>query len=158
VPVIYRRAELSDVPAICRLPQPGEAGGDPEDRMTLYLKGEHHPQKALPPRAMWIAEQDGAPIGYIAGHLTLRFECDGELQWIYVVRENRRSHVASSLVQLLAGWFVEREARRICVDVGDESARPFYRQLGAFALRPHWMVWEDIAIVLEPGVEEDSAT
>jgi hypothetical protein len=73
-----------------------------------------------------------------------------------VVRERRRSHIATELVRLLAAWFVAREARRICVDVGDESARPFYRQLGAFALRPHWMVWEDISIVLQPPAEKQT--
>jgi hypothetical protein len=82
---------------------------------------------------------------YVAGHLTRRFNCDGELQWIYVVREHRRSHVATELVGLLAGWFTAQRASRICVDVGDESARPFYSSLGAVDLNKHWMVWTDIA-------------
>src|SRR6266480_932854 len=118
MPIIYRRAELTDVPVMAHLPQPGEAGGDPEDRMIRYLAGEHHPQQALAPRAMWIAELDGEPIGYTAGHLTRRYACDGELQWIYVVRDHRRTHVASELLRLLAQWFVDQRAVRICVDVG----------------------------------------
>ena len=116
--------------------------------MLRYLAGEHHPQHALPPRAMWIAELNGAPIGYTAGHLTRRFGCDGELQWIYVIRDQRRHHVASKLLQLLARWFVDQPALRICVNVGDEAARPFYQWHGAADLRPHWMVWEDISQVL----------
>ncbi len=97
MPIIYRRAELTDVPVMAHLPQPGEAGGDPEDRMLRYLAGEHHPQPALAPRVMWVAELDGSAIGYTAGHLTRRFGCDGELQWIYVVRDHRLSHIASDL-------------------------------------------------------------
>lgn len=136
------------MPVISKLPQPGEAGGDPEERMLGYLAGDRHPQQALAPRAMWIAELDGEPIGYTAGHLTRRYGCDGELQWIYVVRDQRRTHVASELLRLLARWFVEQRALRICVDVGDEEARPFYRRSGAVDLNKHWMVWEDISLVL----------
>jgi GNAT superfamily N-acetyltransferase len=143
--IIYRRAGPGDVPAMADLPQPGEAGGDPPERMLRYVTGESHPRQALPPRAMWIAEANGAPIGYAAGHLTRRFDCDGELQWIYVVREHRRSRVASELLRLLAGWFVDQRALRICVDVGDDAARPFYRRLGAVDLNKHWMVWNDIS-------------
>jgi GNAT superfamily N-acetyltransferase len=143
--IVYRRGGPADVPAASALPQPGEAGGDPPDRMLTYLAGESHPRQALPPRAMWIAELDGALIGYAAGHLTRRYDCDGELQWIYVVREHRRAHVATELLRLVASWFIEQNALRICVDVGDEAARPFYRRLGAVDLNKHWMVWKDIS-------------
>jgi GNAT superfamily N-acetyltransferase len=143
--ISYRRAELADILAVSGLRQPSEAGGAATDRMLRYLTGGHHPQQALPPRAMWVAAIDGVPIGYVAGHLTRRFDCDGELQWIYVVREHRRSHVATELVRLLAEWFTARGASRICVDVGDDAARPFYRARGAVDLNRHWMVWNDIS-------------
>jgi len=151
--VQYRRAALSDVPLVAGLPREGEAGGDPPERMARYLAGVHHPQQALPPRAMWIAERGDVPIGYVAGHLTRRFGCDGELQWIYVIHEHRRTRVASTLLRLLAEWFVERHARRVCVDLGDDAARPFYRRHGAVELNPHWMVWEDIGAVLREPAE-----
>jgi GNAT superfamily N-acetyltransferase len=143
----YRKAELADVPRLVGLPRAGEAGGD--HRMPQYLAGEHHPQHALPPRVLWMASVGDTPIGYTAGHLTRRFGCDGELQWIYVVAEHRRGGVASALLRLLAGWFVEHGARRVCVDVGDDEARPFYRRHGAVELNGHWMVWNDIGEVVE---------
>jgi len=143
--IIYRKALLTDVAAMAGLPRPGEAGGDPPDRMHRYLAGESHPRQALPPRAMWLAEFGGAPIGYAAGHLTRRFDCEGELQWIYVALEHRRSRIGTELLRLVASWFVEQNALRVCVDVGDDAARPFYRQLGAVDLNKHWMVWNDIS-------------
>lgn len=97
---------------------------------------------------MWMATAGDSPVGYVAGHLTRRFNCDGELQWIYVVPDQRRNHVASELLRLLARWFVEQNARRVCVDVGDDAARPFYRRHGAVDLNKHWMVWNDIGDVL----------
>jgi GNAT superfamily N-acetyltransferase len=147
--VHYRDADLADVPRLARLRREGEAGGASEDRMLRYLVGEHHPQQALLPRAMWIAVDGELPIGYVAGHLTRRFGCDGELQWIYVVQEHRRARIASSLLRFLAEWFLEHGARRVCVDVGDDNARPFYRRHGAVELNRHWMVWNDIGGVLE---------
>jgi ribosomal protein S18 acetylase RimI-like enzyme len=93
---------------------------------------------------MWIAEENGSPVGYVAGHLTRRFDCDGEVQWIYVIQSRRRSGIATALLRLMAQWFGEHDAHRICVDVGDDEARHFYRKTGATELRPHWMVWEDL--------------
>ena len=156
--LLYRRVGLADVPLLIELPREGEAGGD--RRMPQYLAGEHHPQNALLPRAMWMAtDGDDTPVGYVAGHLTRRFDCDGELQWIYVVPDHRRTHVASELLALVAGWFVENGARRVCVDVGSEDARPFYRYHGAVELNKHWMVWEDIGqslVMMKSGAPSNS--
>jgi len=116
--------------------------------MFTYLAGQSHPREALAPRAMWMATVGESPVGYVAGHLTRRYNCDGELQWIYVVADQRRNHVASELLRLMAEWFVEHDARRVCVDVGDDAARPFYRRHGAVELNKHWMVWNDIGVVL----------
>ena len=120
--------------------------------MSRYLAGEHHPRQALPPRVMWIATEAGRPVGCAAGHLTRRFGCGGELQWIYVVPEHRGGGVAPELLRLLAAWFVERRALRVCVDVGDERARKFYRRHGAGELGEHWLVWSDVgALLRRPG-------
>jgi ribosomal protein S18 acetylase RimI-like enzyme len=145
--VQYRQVNAADVAALARLRMPGEAGGASEERMRKYLAGEHHPQHALAPRAMWVAVEGEVPVGYVAGHLTRRFDCDGELQWIYVLRHYRRSGVATRLVALLAEWLVAQGARRVCVDVGDDAARAFYRRLGAVDLNQHWMAWNDIGVV-----------
>jgi len=144
--VLYRRASLADVPRLIGLPRPGEAGGD--HRMLQYLAGEHHPQQALAPRVLWMAESGVSAVGYVAGHLTRRYGCEGELQWLYVVPEHRRDGVGSRLLALMADWFVARNARRICVDVGDDAARPFYHRHGAVELNRHWMVWQDIAALM----------
>lgn len=146
--VHYRPADLADVPTLARLREEGEAGGADEDRMRGYLSGERQPQHALRPRAMWLAAESDRSIGYVAGHLTRRYACDGELQWIYVVRDHRRTGVASELLRLLSAWFAEHGARRICVDVGDDRARSFYRRHGAVHLNAHWMVWDDLSAAI----------
>ena len=95
-----------------------------------------------------MATEAESPIGYAAGHLTRRFRCDGELQWIYVASPWRGDEVATKLLQLVATWFVSKGAQRICVDPGNEKARRFYRRHGAVDLNKHWMVWTKIGEVL----------
>src|SRR5258708_10752624 len=82
-------------------------------------------------------------VGFIAGHLTRRYACDGELEWINVIPERRGSAVASELLRLQATWFVEQRASRICVDVdpNNTSARRFYKRHDAVDLNEHWLVW-----------------
>jgi ribosomal protein S18 acetylase RimI-like enzyme len=147
--VSYRQAQLSDIPAIARLRGPDEEGGAAEERMARYLAGEHHPQHALMPRVLYVALGGDAVVGYIAGHLTRRYGCDGELQWIYVIPEHRGSGVASELLCRLAAWFVEQKAARVCVDVTPTNtrARRFYTRHGAVTLKPYWLVWDDIGVV-----------
>jgi GNAT superfamily N-acetyltransferase len=87
-------------------------------------------------------------MGFVAGHLTRRYRCDGELQWIDVVAERRRRGVATKLLRLIASWFVLQGARRIRVDAGNSAARQLYQANGAEELNQHWMVWNDIGLVL----------
>ena len=120
------------------------------NRITGYLEGEVHPQRALPPRISYVAVEQGSVVGFIAGHLTLRHGCEGELEWINVIPERRGSGVAPELLRLLAGWFVEKKAFRVCVDVepSNTGARAFYTHHGAAMLNEHWLVWNDISHVL----------
>jgi GNAT superfamily N-acetyltransferase len=118
--------------------------------MAAYLDGKHHPQHALVPRVAFIAETGGTAVGYVAGHLTRRFGCDGELQYLFVAPSHRRHGVAGELLRNLAVWFTEHRAEKVCVnaDVDSPGAVPFYVSQGAVALDTHWYVWEDIRSVL----------
>jgi GNAT superfamily N-acetyltransferase len=118
--------------------------------MARYLDGEHHPRQALLPRVIWVASDGDSLVGYAAGHLTRRHQCDGELQWIYVLPERRRAGIASELLRRLAGWFVEQRAVRVCVNVDPTNATAlrFYARHDVGTMNDHWRVWEDISAVL----------
>ena len=152
--VVYRRAAKSDVAAMAQI---RAANSGTEERWTARIAGYMdctlHPQKALMPRVVYVAVSDNSIVGLIAGHLTRRYECDGELEWIDVAPDLRRGGVAGELLVRLAGWFGEQKARRVCVDVepGNSVARAFYGKYGAVELNPHWMVWEDIAVIRSEG-------
>src|SRR5467141_1677150 len=132
--VHYRHAGKSNVPAIARI-RAGEWGTEEywRVRISRYLDRELHPQQALLPRVIYVALEGDSLVGFIAGHLTRRYACDGELEWINVIRERRGSVVASELLRLLAAWFAKQKASRICVDVdpANTTARRFYMRHGA---------------------------
>jgi len=144
--VSYRKALLTDAPALSRLHGEDELCGADEYRMSRYIAGQHHPEMALRLRTVLVATVNDAPIAYIAGHLTLRFGCHGEIQWIYVAREHRRSHVANQLLRLQSRWFVQHRAFRICADVSDERVRQLYRRHGADDHIAHWVIWDNIGV------------
>jgi GNAT superfamily N-acetyltransferase len=151
--VSFRSATSMDVAdmAACRLTDP--AAGPADQRMTAYFNGQHHPQRALTPRIGYVALADGTVIGYVAGHLTTRHDCEGEVQYLFVAPTYRRRGIATALLRLLAGWFQEHARAKVCVcvDAGSPAAQPFYDSLGASPLSPlkkYWYVWENIGILI----------
>ena len=148
--VLIRVATSADSSAMaqCRLSDPD--AGPPDPRVAAYFDGRHHPHRSLRPRVGFVALDAGTVVGYIAGHLTTRFEHQGEVQYLFVALEYRRQGLATTLLQHLAAWFRDHDAMRVCVDVNldSPSAAPFYERLGARSFRPHWWGWEDINAVL----------
>jgi len=144
--VQYRKATTADVPGMahCRLADPAAGVADP--RMAAYMDGHHHPQQALGPRVVFVALVGTTVVGYIGGHLTRRYQCDGELQYLFVAPQYRRTGIASELLRLLACWFAHEGARKVCVNVEPDNggARAFYTLHGAISLRPFWLAWSEI--------------
>lgn len=114
-------------------------------RITSYLNGEHSPRSARAPRAAFVAMEDSKLVGFVAGHLTRRLNCSGELQWINVAPEERKRGVGNALLVKMGSWFVDQGAFRVCVNVEarNVAARKLYQRHGAVVLNQHWMVWED---------------
>jgi GNAT superfamily N-acetyltransferase len=98
----------------------------------------------LPPRVLYAAIVNDQIISFIAGHLSQRLNCDGELQWLDTVDEFRNRGIASQLVRILAKWFIDQKAYKICVDPGTDLSRQFYQKNGATDLNQAWMYWKDI--------------
>jgi ribosomal protein S18 acetylase RimI-like enzyme len=111
-----------------------------------YLRGSHSPQQAQARRCAWVAFEDNVVAGFVAGHLTTRFGCDGELQWINVDGDHRGKGIADRLMATMLEWFREKNAFRICVNVepGNARARALYAKHGATVLNEYWMLWADL--------------
>jgi ribosomal protein S18 acetylase RimI-like enzyme len=147
--MLYRKARPNDYSAMARI-RASDRGEIAywENRISEYLEGRLHPQKALAPRIAYVAEEETI-IGFVAGHLSHRFDCEGELQWINVAATGRRAGIASELLRSIAHWFGECGVRRVCVDVAvsNKVARSFYIRHGAESLNDHWLVWPNIQSV-----------
>ena len=145
--MLYRESNRADIPGMARI-RACEWGGLEywKNRIFGYLDGGSNPQNALAPRICYVAVEQSSLVGFVAGHLTRRYGCEGELEWINVIPERRGAGIASELLRLLAGWFVEQKAFRVCVDVEPSNAvaRAFYTRHGAETLNAHWLVWNDI--------------
>lgn len=153
-PAIIRPADAADVPAMATIrAAEWETQAYWERRIAGYLEGTHHPQHALSERAVFVAEEDGAVAGFVAGHRTQRLGCDGELEWINVAAAHRGRGIAEQLMVAMARWFVEQHAFRICVNVAPENARAvaLYTKFGAQPLEKFWMVWPDIRVAFTPA-------
>lgn len=145
----YRQATETDLPFIAHILADWQTEEYWNRRVSGYYHQELHPQQALLPRVMYVAIVSGSIVGFIAGHLTERFGCNGELQWINVTPEFRKAGIATQLLQLLANWFIKQNVFYICVDPGSEQSRKFYARKGATNLNEHWMAWKDISVVLK---------
>jgi GNAT superfamily N-acetyltransferase len=145
----YRQALDTDVPAMAKI-RAKEWGQEEhwKRRISGYMQGTSHPRDALSTRSLFVALANNEVIGFIAGHLTTRLNCTGELQWISVLDAYRGRGIASGLLRLLASWFIQNNATKVCVDP-DDTARKFYAKHGASNLNKHWMVWYDIAGILK---------
>ena len=153
--MIYREARTSDVPAMAAIR--AKTWGDADywiTRISQYMDGTNNPRHALAPRVLYVAADGDALAGIVAGHLTRRHGCDGELEWIDVAPSHRGTGIAAELLAHLARWFVAQQAFRVCVDVDPENARArrFYSRHGAIPLNPHWLVWSDIRMAGDCGV------
>ncbi len=121
------------------------------ERIAGYMAGTYHPQKALAPRVVFVAGENGTIVGFAAGHLTRRFDCDAELQWMNVIESRRGNGIASELIRMLANWFVEHSAYRVCVNVdpANIAARRLYGRHRAEPLNEHWLIWTDVRRALD---------
>lgn len=119
------------------------------DRIDRYFRGEHSPQQALSARAGFVAIDRGEVQGFVAGHLTRRFGCEGELQWIDVAGHAQRQGIGYELITQIGAWFVEQNAVRVCVNVdpNNTAARRLYTRCGARQLSKFWMIWNDARVM-----------
>lgn len=126
-------------------PDPAEIADQWRRRVTGYLQGGYDPAFALELRGAFMAEIGGEIIGFFAGQRTLRFACDGELQWAFVSPSWQRKGIGSSLFALQRKWFLDHSLRKICVNAPSSlSTRGFYEKHGAEPMNANWLVWEDI--------------
>jgi len=151
--MLIRDAVDEDIPAMVRL-RSAEWGDEDywTQRLTRYMHGMLSAQHALPPHAMFVAIEQHAIVGFVAGHRTTRLGCEGELEWINVAATHRGQGIAGQLIATMGTWFVRQHIGRVCVNADEDNvaARRTYARCGAITLNAHWMIWEDARQMQQP--------
>lgn len=77
----YREATIEDIPSLAKI-RAVNSGYEVywTDRIEGYLTGTVNPQKAMKERIIFVATDEEKIVGFVAGHLSQHYECDGELQ------------------------------------------------------------------------------
>lgn len=154
LPITIKPVEQIDIPAIAAL-RALRSQTEPfwADRIDRYFRGEHSPQQALSVRAGFVAMNRGELVGFVAGHLTRRFGCQGELQWIDVAEQARGQGIGCQLIAQIGSWFVAQNVTRVCVNVDPNNtpARRLYAKCGAQLLNEYWMIWNDARVMAAPA-------
>lgn len=109
--ITVRPAEASDIPPVAAIrAKEWETESYWTNRIRQYLSGDRSPQQALAARVVFVAADGVDIVGFVAGHLTRRFGCVGELEWINVAQERRGEGIAGKLMAAIAEWFAEQGA------------------------------------------------
>jgi GNAT superfamily N-acetyltransferase len=113
-------------------------------RWQTYFKGES-PKSSKPGRLILKAEVNGKIVGYIAGHLTTRYERDAEIQSFYILKEYQRKGTGKKLFNRFVKWLLTQHAKSLCVGVAAENKyKEFYIKQGGQYLNPHWIYWDNL--------------
>jgi GNAT superfamily N-acetyltransferase len=87
-------------------------------------------------------------VGYLAVHLTSRYDKDAEIQSFYVLKEYQRRGIGTALLKEAASWAMNLNAKSLCVGIALENPyQQFYLKYGGTFLNPHWIVWDDINLL-----------
>lgn len=111
---------------------------------TYFAK--QSPASAMPQRIILKAIDQDKIIGYLAVHLTSRYDKGAEIQSFYVLKEYQRSGIGTALLKEAISWAMNHNAKSLCVGIAPENPyQQFYLKYGGSFLNPHWIVWEDIS-------------
>jgi len=115
-----------------------------EYRWKTYFAGQS-PVSARPERMVFKAIADDEMIGYIAVHLTTRYDMDAEIQSFYVLKNNQRLGIGLNLFNAALEWLKKLGASSLCVGVSPGNPyQYFYLKHGGDYLNQHWIFWGNI--------------
>lgn len=116
-------------------------------RWNTYFKG-NSPQTSKLERIVLKATIDNHMIGYLAGHLTNRFEKDAEIQSFYLLKQYQRQGIGTKLLLKFTKWLSLQQAKSVCVGIAPNNKyQAFYLKHGGKYLNEHWIYWSNIHLV-----------
>ena len=157
-------ADDSDIPELTRVEIESKIHSIPEcieafeidpnsraSRWRTYFDGQS-PQTSKPQRVVFKAIYQDSIVGYLAGHLTTRYNMDAEIQSFYVLKMHQRNGIGSYLLSEFAGWVIANECKSLCVGIAaNNKYQAFYLKHGGKHLNEHWIYWNDVRPLIYPA-------
>jgi len=112
-----------------------------------YITSGSRAQESLGDGWVFLAELEGAAVGFAAYHHTTRHGTDAELQNIYVLKEAQGRSIGTHLLGTIAHRLHADGSRTMCVGYDSNSRyRRFYLKYGAVQTAPDspWAIWHDL--------------
>jgi len=114
------------------------------NRWVTYFKGTS-PQTSKRARIVYKAMSQDRIVGYLAGHLTTRFNLDAEIQSFYILKSHQRQGLGTTLLKQFAAWLQSNHATSLCVGIAPENQyKAFYLKHKGQYINDHWIYWADI--------------
>lgn len=158
--VVFRDAVFEDAAAIVRLlirtkEQSLPALTDDHDRdfefwlrrWQRYIRdgAGGNVQKALGDSFSILAESEVQLVGLAAYHHTRRWDCDAELESMYVSPDWQARGIGTEFLRIILQRLQADGSRSLCVGYNPKNPyKRFYLKHGAVEINRHWAVWRSL--------------
>ncbi|MGN6353924.1 MAG: GNAT family N-acetyltransferase [Parafilimonas sp.] len=123
-------------------------------RWQTYFKGQS-PQTSKPQRIVLKAVTNGKIAGYLAGHLTTRYNFGAEIQSFYILKSAQNKKIGTELLISFVHWLTGTDAKSLCVGINPENRyKRFYLKYGGEYFNAHWIYWNDLTRLLQRLTQE----
>lgn len=118
-------------------------------RWSTYFD-KQSPKTSKPERRILKAVNNIRIIGYLAGHLSTRYNMDAEIQSVYILKQEQNNGIGTKLLAEFVKWLISLDARTLCVGFNPGNPyKAFYLKHGGQYLNEHWIFWPDITQLLK---------
>ena len=115
------------------------------DRWQRYLRHGSSAQKSVGDGFAILAKRDSEIVGFAGYHHTRRWNCDAELESIYVRLRWQRRGVGTALLREICQRLRADGSQSLCVGYSPGNPyKRFYLKHGAVEINPHWAVWRPL--------------
>ncbi len=113
-------------------------------RWVTYFQGQS-PQTSKPERVVFKVMSNDRIVGYLAGHLTTRFNLDAEIQSFYILKSYQRQGLGTRLLRHFVEWLISKKVTTLCVGIAPlNKYKAFYLKHNGQYIDDHWVYWADI--------------
>ena len=115
------------------------------DRWFRYINDGSNAQKALCDSFTLLGEAAGELVGFAAYHHTRRWDCDAEIESMYVLPGRQNGGLGGTLLCMIVQRLRAEGSHSLCVGYDPRNPyKRFYLKCGAVEVNPHRALWRSL--------------